>query len=54
MEPAVAVRLATFSIVARCPRTGMPKGGAPAGGLPEPVAQRLLTPPPFRPGGGAP
>jgi uncharacterized Ntn-hydrolase superfamily protein len=32
--------------------TGMPKKGAPAGALPESVTKMLLTPPPFRPGGG--
>lgn len=31
---------------------GMPKKGAPAGGLPESVTKMLLTPPPYRPGGG--
>lgn len=31
---------------------GMPKKGAPAGGLPETVTRMLLTPPPYRPGGG--
>jgi uncharacterized Ntn-hydrolase superfamily protein len=31
---------------------GMPKKGAPAGGLPESVTRMLLTPPPYRPGGG--
>jgi len=31
---------------------GMPKKGAPAGALPESVTKMLLTPPPFRPGGG--
>jgi uncharacterized Ntn-hydrolase superfamily protein len=31
---------------------GMPKKGAAAGGLPESVTRMLLTPPPFRPGGG--
>jgi uncharacterized Ntn-hydrolase superfamily protein len=31
---------------------GMPKKGAAAGGLPESVTKMLLTPPPYRPGGG--
>jgi len=31
---------------------GMPKQGAAAGGLPDAVTQMLLTPPPYRPGGG--
>ena len=31
---------------------GMPKKGATAGGLPESVTKMLLTPPPYRPGGG--
>jgi uncharacterized Ntn-hydrolase superfamily protein len=31
---------------------GMPKKGAPAGGLPDSVTKMLLTPPPYRPGGG--
>jgi uncharacterized Ntn-hydrolase superfamily protein len=31
---------------------GMPKKGAPAGGLPDEVTRMLLTPPPYRPGGG--
>jgi uncharacterized Ntn-hydrolase superfamily protein len=31
---------------------GMPKRGAPAGELPESVTKMLLTPPPYRPGGG--
>ncbi len=31
---------------------GMPKRGAAAGALPGPVEDMLLTPPPFRPGGG--
>jgi uncharacterized Ntn-hydrolase superfamily protein len=31
---------------------GMPKKGAPARGLPESVTNMLLTPPPYRPGGG--
>jgi uncharacterized Ntn-hydrolase superfamily protein len=31
---------------------GMPKRGGSAGGLPESVSEMLLTPPPFRPGGG--
>jgi uncharacterized Ntn-hydrolase superfamily protein len=31
---------------------GMPKKGVPASGLPEPVTNMLLTPPPYRPGGG--
>jgi uncharacterized Ntn-hydrolase superfamily protein len=31
---------------------GMPKKGAPAGGLPDSVTRMLLTPPPYRPGGG--
>lgn len=31
---------------------GMPRKGAPAGGLPEAVTRMLLTPPPWRPGGG--
>jgi len=31
---------------------GMPKKGAPAGALPESVTKMLLTPPPYRPGGG--
>jgi uncharacterized Ntn-hydrolase superfamily protein len=31
---------------------GMPKKGAPAGELPESVTRMLLTPPPYRPGGG--
>jgi uncharacterized Ntn-hydrolase superfamily protein len=31
---------------------GMPKRNAPAGPLPKGVADMLLTPPPFRPGGG--
>jgi uncharacterized Ntn-hydrolase superfamily protein len=31
---------------------GMPKKGTPAGALPESVTRMLLTPPPYRPGGG--
>jgi uncharacterized Ntn-hydrolase superfamily protein len=31
---------------------GMPRKGAAAGGLPESVTKMLLTPPPYRPGGG--
>ena len=31
---------------------GMPKKGAPAGAVPDSVTSMLLTPPPFRPGGG--
>jgi uncharacterized Ntn-hydrolase superfamily protein len=31
---------------------GMPKKGALAGGLPDSVTRMLLTPPPYRPGGG--
>ncbi|MDO9710761.1 DUF1028 domain-containing protein [Paracraurococcus lichenis] len=32
--------------------TGMPKRGQPAGAAPEAVTSLLLTPPPYRPGGG--
>ena len=32
--------------------TGMPRKGEPAGGLPDAVTRMLLTPPPYRPGGG--
>lgn len=46
-------RIATIARLQLLPFVeGMPRRGKPAGGLPNPVSEMLLAPPPDRPGGG--